>query len=70
MPGMGNQKQGDTADHANGLPAMRVVFNTLLPGDMQGIFEDEHSSFKADAMFALIARFLASSHENIVTLNV
>lgn len=52
MPGMGNQQQGNAAGHAHGLPSLFVVFDAILPGDVQRVIKNECGGLKTDAMLA------------------
>jgi len=55
MPGVRNQKQDDTSNHADGLPTLLAVLNAVLPGSMPGVIKNQLGNLKADTVFALVA---------------
>ena len=54
LPSEGNKQQEHATRHTNRLPALFPVLDTLQPGDVQRIVEDQGSGFEADAVFLQI----------------
>lgn len=58
---MGNQDDCEAVDLTDRLPALLTILDAVLHGQMQRIEEDAGGNLKAEAVLALVDRFLSSS---------